>query len=344
MYWNIQIVTWSITAFYWGFVAYLDGNFNWNIGIADFILDVWIGISVTHAYKTFAQFRNWIQLDFKPLVIKILLAVLIMAILYSFLVFSKLYLIRYFFLNGESSSFLFSSVLRLQLFITGLRLMSIWVLAFHLYHYAIREIKIIKENAELAIAVKEAQLSKLSSQLNPHFFFNALNNIKFQITQQPQSARRAIDLLADLLRNALHTNIGKLIPLQEEIQLVNDYLELEAMRFEERLEINVVVDPYLLKVLVLPLCIQTLVENAIKHGIEKKKEKGFIEVKVNKGEGFMSIRVQNSGTLRLPISSVGIGLKNLKERLALQYNGKAVFEIKNLEGSLVLAEILIPLV
>ena len=92
----------------------------------------------------------------------------------------------------------------------------------------------------------------------------------------------------------------------------------------------------------LPFSIQSLVENAIKHGIEKRKSGGFITVKIETKNDFIKITVQNSGKLNKEIQNSGIGLMNLKERLLLQYNGNASFEIKELEDETVLATILIP--
>jgi LytS/YehU family sensor histidine kinase len=218
--------------------------------------------------------------------------------------------------------------------------MSIWVLAYHLYHYAQGEINTAKENARLSIIAKEAQLNNLSSQLNPHFFFNSLSNIKFLVTENPGSARRAIDLLSDLLRNSLYGKDDKWVSVKKEISFVKDYLELEKLRFEDRLQANIVTSEELAEISVPPFCIQALVENAIKHGIEKRKEGGLIEVKAEKKEECIKISVQNPGKLDKR-KQPGLGLENLKERLRLQYNGKATFTIEELPGGAVLATILI---
>jgi sensor histidine kinase YesM len=342
-YWKIQLIGWITTSLYWGFSAFLIGNFIWEIGIADLILDVSIGITLTHIYRNFAFKKGWNKLNLKILGPKIVLSVLVLSLLYMFLIVSKLYLVRLFILKSSPSSFLeFFKSTQLQIFITGTRLMSIWVLAYHLYHYSRLEIETVKENARLAIIIKEAQLNNLSGQLNPHFFFNSLNNIKFLVLENPHSARRAIDLLSELLRNSLNSNIGRLVSLSDEINLVKDYLELEKIRFEERLQIKIKTSLDLSKYLILPFSIQSLVENAIKHGIEKRKSGGFINVKVEMENNFIKISVQNSGKLSTEIKDLGIGLNNLRERLLLQYSGKASFEIKEIKDETVLATILLP--
>lgn len=342
-YWKIQFIGWSTASLYWGISAFFTGNFIWTMGIIDLILDVSIGIVLTHIYRNFALKKKWNELNLKTLVPKMALSILVLSLLYMFLIVGKLYIVRLLILKSPVSFIVFFKATQLQVFITGIRLMSIWVLAYHLYHYSRLEIETVKENARLSVTIKEAQLNNLSAQLNPHFFFNSLNNIKFLVLENPDSARRAIDLLSELLRNSLNSNIGRLVPLNDEINLTKDYLELEKIRFDERLQIKFEINVDLSQYLILPFSIQTLVENAIKHGIEKRKNGGFITVKVAVENIFLKITVQNSGKLIKEIKHSGIGLNNLKERLSLQYNGNAFFEIKEIDSEAVLATILLPL-
>ncbi|WP_337968595.1 histidine kinase [uncultured Flavobacterium sp.] len=342
-YWKIQFIAWITTSLYWGFSAFFEGNFSWKIGVADLILDVAIGITLTHIYRNFALRKGWNKLNLKRLIPKIAISILVLSLLYMFLIVIKLYLVRLFFLENNSVSFIvFFKSIQLQVFMTGTRLMSIWVLAYHLYHYSRLEIETVKENSRLSLIIKEAQLNNLSAQLNPHFFFNSLNNIKYLVLENPNSARRAIDLLSELLRNSLNSNVERLISLNDEINLVKDYLELEKIRFEERLQIKIEINIDLSKYSILPLSIQTLVENAIKHGIEKRKNGGFITVTIQEEGNFIKINVENSGKIDLESNKSGIGLNNLKERLLLQYNGNATFEIKEKDNETVLATILLP--
>ncbi len=342
-YWKIQLIGWITASLYWGVAAFLSGNFIWKMGAVDLILDVAIGILLTHIYRNFALKKGWNKLNLKMLLPRIILSILVLSLLYTVLIIGKLYLVRLLIFKNETDSFLaFFKSVQLQVFITGTRLMSIWVLAYHLYHYSRLELETVKENARLSIIIKEAQLNNLSAQLNPHFFFNSLNNIKFLVIENPTAARRAIDLLSELLRNSLNSNIGRLISLNEEINLVRDYLELEKIRFEERLQIKIETSLNLSRHLILPFSIQSLVENAIKHGIEKRKNGGFIAVKVEKENDFIKIAVRNSGKLSNEITDSGIGLNNLRERLLLQYNGNASFEIMQMEDEMVLATIVIP--
>lgn len=224
----------------------------------------------------------------------------------------------------------------------GIRLMAIWLLAYHLYHYAQREINITKENARLAIVAKDAQLNSLSAQLNPHFLFNSLNNIKALVIENPKSARRAIDLLSDLLRTALYRGDELLTPVKDELALVTDYFELEKLRLEERLQFCIDTDDNSAKVMIPRFSIQTLAENAIKHGIAKQKNGGMVSVKIISMPNFIQISVQNPGEFKMSNISEGLGIRNLAERLQLQYKGNATFNIINETGGIVLATIIIP--
>jgi LytS/YehU family sensor histidine kinase len=215
-------------------------------------------------------------------------------------------------------------------------------LAYHLYHYAQREINITKENARLAIIAKDAQLNSLSAQLNPHFLFNSLNNIKALVIENPKSARRGIDLLSDLLRTALYSGDVLLTKVQDELGLVKDYFELEKLRLEERLQFRIDADDSLNDVLILRFSIQTLVENAIKHGIDKQKDGGLISVKITPSGDFISISVENPGKFDINTEMKGLGIKNLTERLQLQYKGNAKFNVTNQDRGFVLSTILIP--
>jgi LytS/YehU family sensor histidine kinase len=296
LYWKCQLAGWSAASLYWGYSASFSPLFDFRVAVIYFISDLIVYIPLTHLYRNIALKQGWNMLPLKGLVRVLILAVAILGLAYL-------------------------------VFMAGIRLMSIWLLAYHLYHYAQREIMIAHENARLQVITKDAQLNNLSAQLNPHFFFNSLNNIKSLIIENPIAARRAVDLLADLLRNSLYKKDVMLIPLKDELSMVRDYLELEKLRFEERLQECIEVDDELGETLVLRLSIQTLVENAIKHGIDKQKEGGMLKIAVVRKGVFIEIRVQNPGTLDKNSSKQGLGLKNLEERVRLQFREHGRFEI-----------------
>lgn len=328
LYWKCQLAGWTAASFYWGFNASFAPGFVLWVAVLYFISDLLVYIPLTHLYRNIALRNGWNLLPLKGLVKVLIPAVAILGLAYMVITIVKIYWLRIAFMEGyeEDVKDLFAAWW-MPVLMAGFRLMSIWLLAYHLYHYAQREIMIARENARLQVITKDAQLNNLSAQLNPHFFFNSLNNIKSLIIENPVAARRAVDLMADLLRNSLYKKEDMLIPLKDELSMVKDYLELEKLRFEERLLHSIEVDDKLGETLVLRLSIQTLVENAIKHGIDKQKEGGIVKITVVKKGEFIEIRVQNPGKLDKNRSKQGLGLKNLEERVKLQFRENGRFEI-----------------
>lgn len=314
-------------------------------GVADFLLDVVAGIFITHLYRAVVLKTGWYKLSLKALVPRIIPSIILLSTLYSFVIAGKLYGVRLFFypvMLGTFGEYLEAS--GVTLFITGTRLMSIWVLAYHLYHYAQREIRIARENAELSVVAREAQLGRLAAQLNPHFFFNALNTIKFLTATNQAAARRSIDLLSGLLRYTLYTQQDGLTPLREEVALATDYLELEQLRFEDRLLYTVSVSDEIADQPIPPFCVQTLVENAIKHGISQRRDGGNVHITAGTDTGNLVITVRNSGTFDPQTTNAGLGLANLKERLRLHYGAKAELHVMQVEPETVLATLILPVV
>jgi sensor histidine kinase YesM len=343
LYWKCQVIGWSVAALYWSYQGYINGGFNFLLGSVKFVFDISLYIMITHLYRNFALKHKWQNLGLRELIKRIIPAAFVLGITYLLVTSLDVYYFSVLFRPGYSQSFsLFFKNNGVVTFIAGMRLMSIWLLAYHLYHYAQREINITKENARLELITRDAQLNNLSAQLNPHFLFNSLNNIKALIVENPKSARRAIDLLSDLLRTALSRRDVQLVTITEELNLVRDFLELEKLRFEERLQFCIECDETLRDILIIRFCIQTLVENAIKHGINQQKDGGIICIKIKSVEDIIKITVQNPGKLNIDPDREGLGLKNLGERLKLQYKGEAKFAIANKDEGAILATIVIP--
>lgn len=343
LYWKCQLIGWSAASLYWQFTGYIGSNFSFQLALIHFVADLVMYIGLTHLFRNISKHYGWQDLVPKKLLPVLIPSLIVLGAAYMLLTIGKTFLIRFIFETGFEQTFAsyFKSQWLITL-VTGIRLMAIWVLAYYLYHYAQREIKATKESARLALIAKDAQMDNLAAQLNPHFFFNSLNNIKALVLENPIAARRAIDLLSDLLRISLQRRDISMISLKEEMDLITDYLELEKIRFEERLQISIDVDEQLLATPVLPLSIQTLVENAIKHGIAQRKEGGSISINVQKQNGHLETIVISPGRLT-QTNNQGLGLKNLSERLQLQFNGKASFELREQNDETISAIIKTPL-
>ena len=161
----------------------------------------------------------------------------------------------------------------------------------------------------------EAQLQLLTAQVHPHFLFNTLNTISSLIREKPELAEKIVDSLASMFRKTLNLSDKNLLKLEEEIGLVKDYLTIEKARFGERLQIKWNIENGTENIEIPALCIQTLIENSIKHGISKEIKKGIIEISIKKEAGFLKILITDNGSgFNLEKMKHGHGLINIQSR------------------------------
>ncbi|MEM6807238.1 MAG: histidine kinase, partial [Bacteroidota bacterium] len=180
----------------------------------------------------------------------------------------------------------------------------------------------------------------------PHFVFNALNNIRALILEDPQKARDMLLNFSDLFRYSLKHSDQVKVELAEEIEIVNQYLELLSIQYEDKLSYEIELDDSLDKIQIPPMVLQLLVENAVKHGISQRKEGGTIKINISEKASELRIQVENSGRLKKGNKlgeKLGVGLKNISSRLELIYNGKASFQIYEEQES-VIAQLNIPFI
>ena len=216
----------------------------------------------------------------------------------------------------------------------------LWYVLYFTFHYFAQYDKSLKYEASMV----QIELNNLKSQLNPHFIFNALNSIRALVDENPLKSKQAINQLSNILRNSLASDKKGLTKFEEELKIVKDYLGLEHIRFEERLNTKFNIDPDSHRFYVPPLMIQTLVENGIKHGISKLTAGGMIQMETVVENDRLKIRIRNSGRLMNgeKKSQTGLGIKNTIQRLKLIYGEEASFRIVNENDNFVLTEIVIP--
>jgi LytS/YehU family sensor histidine kinase len=180
--------------------------------------------------------------------------------------------------------------------------------------------------------------------LNPHFIFNALNSIRALVDEDPIKSKKAITQLSNILRNSLIMNKRKLIDFNDELKTVKDYLELESIRLEERLKINIDISRSVETYQIPPLMLQTLVENGIKHGVATLTKGGEITIKAWDEEQKLKVQIRNSGQYinGSNENGTGYGIESTKQRLNLIYGQTASFTIENENSYTVLTEITIP--
>jgi two-component system, LytTR family, sensor kinase len=192
-------------------------------------------------------------------------------------------------------------------------------------------------------ASRESELNNLKAQLNPHFIFNCMNSIRALIDEDPIKAKSAVTQLSNILRNTLLIDKSKEILLKDEIALVKDYLNLESIRYEERLSYTFSIDESISMALIPPFIIQSQVENAIKHGISRLPGKGIILIEVFKLEETLCIRVKNTGKISSATPLTGVGFKNSIHRLDLLYGNAGTISINEVDN-FVVVEIKLPLI
>jgi hypothetical protein len=337
LYWTTQVVAWCSYMLLLALPGWLEGAFTPRAAQVVLVMAA-IGIAGSHVLRTcFIEWR-WLEMPPVRLLVRIVAGTLVLGAL-----------------AGLFQAALHDAVFRASepmLGGSGRRLVEVllswvlqlfgWSLFYVAYHYIIRSRLEELRALRLEAANREGQLSNLRSQLNPHFMFNALNSIRALVEEDPGRAKRSITLLSAILRNAMSSVKRRTVPLGEEIDMVRAYLSLEAVRYEERLRVHFEVDPALERRPVPPMMLQTLVENAVRHGIAKHKEGGDVHVIARPAHEGMLLLVRNTGRYVQGRSrEAGIGLRNTRQRLAHIYGGKASLRIFN-EGAVVVCEVHIP--
>ena len=200
------------------------------------------------------------------------------------------------------------------------------------------------ETSQLETKLAHAQLDALKMQLHPHFLFNTLNSISVLIHDDAKAANRMLVRLSELLRVALKRESSQEVSLKDELEFLRGYLEIEQVRFQDRLQVDFDVEKETLDARVPNLILQPLVENAIKHGIAPLAEAGKILIETRRQNGFVQLSVSDNGAglNDLVKDTNGIGLKNTQERLEKLYGEKQHFEITSKEGGGLQVKIKIP--
>jgi two-component system LytT family sensor kinase len=192
----------------------------------------------------------------------------------------------------------------------------------------------------------QAQLQALRMQLHPHFLFNTLNAVSVLVRKgEDHAAVRMIAGLSDLLRLALESSGAHEVPLRQEIDFVERYLEIERIRFQDRLDVEVALAPETLDALVPNLLLQPLVENAVRHGIARSASASRIRLSSELGDGTLTIRIRDDGPGPGPAPLAGgggVGLRNARERLFRLYGAAQELRLERAEGGGTLVTVRVP--
>jgi len=338
LYWICQISGWfsyGLTILF--FASILDKELN-PIFYPRLLLNLSLGILITHILR-----ESMHRFSLRPPMPsnqwwKLVIILLVFSILNSF---SSSYLADIFKLYEPgrnipaSRRFLFSLIFDTPIFL-------VWMSVYVLWHYIeftnSEEIKKVK----LETMIKDLELKTIKSQINPHFIFNALNSIRALVDENPERARQAITELSNILRSSIQVDKVEVTSLEKELDIVKDYLALEYIRFADRLKVVYEVDQKTLSNQIPPMMLQTLVENAIKHGLGKQPGDCTIKIISKLEQDKLVLMVQNTGLLQQKEKD-GFGLQSTRERLNILYRGQALFEIFQCEPNQVTAKLVIPI-
>jgi sensor histidine kinase YesM len=347
VYWVLQIVCWW--CYYWGQASgeVIFASKSWREAGTLWGIVTVSNLVLTHAIRGVARRYSWLTLRPGDLILRAVVAGLIAAaISYGVLIVTSLWvygtpiapILGAFYAKLPLNNQLFNQFVSTALFFFA------WVSAYfaivtqrHRYQEDVRQ-------AQLSEALQAAELRLLKSQLNPHFLFNALNGVRALIADEPAKAQGAVTQLARTLRYTLAAGETELVTVAREMEMVDDYLALESMRLAERLQIVRDVDPQAADARIPVMLLQSLVENAIKHGIAPLKRGGTLRISAQVVGGELRIEIENpraSGPVTQP-ESQGVGLTNASKRLRLLFGPAATLHLDLSDSQRAIARVRLP--
>jgi len=274
------------------------------------------GLVSTHLLRIVIKRGRWLELSGSKLAFRYAVALAVMSFGLAILGF---------FFFGESSG----KVNRIEAFaiawLVNSSLVGAWMAIYFLTHFKEAFHRAEAERAQLNEAYTRSQLEVLTNQINPHFLFNALNTVRALIPPDLREPRDAVTKLAGILRATLRSGQDAASSLAEEMEIVRDYLALQKLRFGDNLEVGEYIDPHCLAGEIPPLLLLTIVENAIKHGVQSREDVAFLNIEAKLADGMVTVTVESpsSSARASEDESHGIGLRNAQGRLRLTFGEEA---------------------
>ncbi len=339
VYWICQIGGWGLLFAITIVLNTLRFGFSLRLVLNQGLVVV-VGLAMTHLFRTYVHRTGWKAYSPRELAPRVLGSSVLMAVFFHglFLLFCSLGIYEPLGLEEPEEFFETSrqlgSVFGMSLFF------FLWSVIYFGIHYFRNYRQAEIDKWKLEAQAESARLKALKLQLNPHFFFNSLNSVRALIAEDRERAQRMVTRLARLLRSTLQVDDVKTVPLEEELSTVRTYLELETVRFEERLQYEIDASDEALSRPVPFLMVQTLVENGIKHGIATRQAGGTIAIDADVGDGALHLQITNPGTVTS--EEGGVGLENARERLRLLFGEEASLTIQNGTPDTVVARVVLP--
>jgi hypothetical protein len=331
-YWTCQVAGWSAYSAMGAWAAAQQVGWRFSL-VAGYLLFFLYSIALTDLFRREIRRRQWLTAPSRWMYARVFGAAVAIAAVQTFLVISINWLF-----DGERSALLHpAAALAVWAGVTAFTIL--WTI-FYIALTGPRRHR--EKEIHLQLALREAELRALEAQVNPHFLFNCLNSIRGLVVENPAVAQDMITRLANILRYNLHRDLMHTVPLASEVEVVGDYLALESVRLEDRLRVQFDIAAEASQVPIPPMFLQTLVENALKHGIAKLPAGGLLLIRAILKPGALVVEVENPGQLAdATPEATQLGLANVRQRLRILYGDRASLQLRNRDGR-VAATVLIP--
>jgi hypothetical protein len=335
VYWLCQFGGWGLYTVYVATFAVMSDGFNVKSVLCIVALLTGLCPLVTHGLRAWMLRRGWTLLPYQRLLPRLAAVVLALSVALTSLTFFFQITVLH---TARWEQWWPSVAIGM---VSGYAMaLSAWLRIYFGVHSRRKRRAIELKALQLEVMAHDARLRSLESQLNPHFLFNCLNSVRALIVENPERAQTMVTRLAELLRYSLKSDRPDAVTLEEELAAVGGYIDLERVRFEDRLTVDVAVEPGALGMRVPRMLILTLVENAVKHGIAHPPSGGGVWISARIVGDQLKIDVANSGGLQS--GADGVGLANARERLRLLYGASASLTVTARDSQTVLAALALP--
>jgi sensor histidine kinase YesM len=346
-YWALQLLGWGFYFYAQASGEVIFASAQWSKAAVLWGAVCLVGITLTHLLRRIIQRQDWLGMPPAALWWRIIAAFLVISTT-SYLIALVLSQALYGSVVAPITAAFyhrldFHGQLRNQ-YIILLAVHGAWVAIYLAFAMQRRRYHAELNQARMGEALRAAELRLLQSQLNPHFLFNSLNGLRSLIADDPVRARDAVTQLARMLRYTLASGDDDLVSLERELELVDDYLSLESMRLVDRLRVEREIAAEARGARLPAMLLQTLVENAIKHGIAASKPGGTLRITARLEAGDLFLRVTNprpEEATRIS-HSPGVGLRNASQRLRLLYGERARLHLDLSDPGQAMAEVRLP--
>ncbi len=321
-YWLFQLIGWLCFALINVYIAILTNELSKQVLIINLLISVF-GLLLSHLFRNYILKNKLYSFATEKLLGTVAIAIMLLSIVYNLLYYVSLYFLY------EHTLFILKPYSFIGSFVSVYFLFSVWSIIYFSWTYVENNRRNLIERLKMESAMKDLELKTIRSNLQPHFIFNSLNSIRALIDENPELARKAITRISNILRSSI-TKQEITDTLENELTLVDDYLALEKIRFEERLTFKKNISPSALSIQVPTMMLQTLVENAIKHGISMLEQGGMIAIQASYEHTLLQLEISNTGSLdtdKKHADSLGFGLNSTRQRLKLIYHNNASFDM-----------------